>query len=177
VQQAYIEECPPFNPATSRAYRKWSILTEYLIADLAILKISCPDKFLEPEIHGNAVFHFNKSDKVKPPKFDREAFAKKVQARLGRLQARFDMFNNFVQKEIKRGNSLEALDLYRGLTLTTLVEALRIKHNLLHHDFKMRYIHYELPHETIKKLGRLYFVKDPRIYRKNTAKHPNGSVK
>jgi aminoglycoside 3-N-acetyltransferase len=29
-QQAYLEECPPFNPKTSRAYRKWSILTEYL---------------------------------------------------------------------------------------------------------------------------------------------------
>jgi len=34
------------------------------------------------------------------------------------------MFNNFVQKEINRGNSLEALDLYRGLTLATLLETL-----------------------------------------------------
>jgi len=29
-QRSYLEECPPFNPATSRAYRKWSILAEYL---------------------------------------------------------------------------------------------------------------------------------------------------
>jgi aminoglycoside 3-N-acetyltransferase len=29
-QRAYLEECPPFDPATSRAYRDWSILTEYL---------------------------------------------------------------------------------------------------------------------------------------------------
>ncbi|MGQ9530441.1 MAG: aminoglycoside 3-N-acetyltransferase [Candidatus Bathycorpusculaceae bacterium] len=29
-QRAYLEEFPPFNPTTSRAYRKWSILTEYL---------------------------------------------------------------------------------------------------------------------------------------------------
>ncbi|MBN1220210.1 MAG: aminoglycoside 3-N-acetyltransferase [Anaerolineae bacterium] len=29
-QAAYQAECPPFNPATSRAYRKWSILAEYL---------------------------------------------------------------------------------------------------------------------------------------------------
>jgi aminoglycoside 3-N-acetyltransferase len=29
-QRAYLEECLPFDPATSRAYRKWSILTEYL---------------------------------------------------------------------------------------------------------------------------------------------------
>ncbi|MCJ7431593.1 hypothetical protein MUO83_10340 [Candidatus Bathyarchaeota archaeon] len=72
------------------------------------------------------------------------------------------MFNNFVQKEINRGNSLEALDLYYGLTLATLVEALRIKHKPIHYDFKMRYVHYELPPDTIKKLERLYFVKDPK---------------
>lgn len=29
-QRAYFEECPPFDPITSRACRKWSILTEYL---------------------------------------------------------------------------------------------------------------------------------------------------
>jgi aminoglycoside 3-N-acetyltransferase len=29
-QKAYLAECPPFDPATSRAHRKWSILTEYL---------------------------------------------------------------------------------------------------------------------------------------------------
>jgi aminoglycoside 3-N-acetyltransferase len=29
-QAAYREECPPFDPHTSRANRKWSILTEYL---------------------------------------------------------------------------------------------------------------------------------------------------
>lgn len=30
LQQAYLQECPAFDPATSRACRKWSILTEYL---------------------------------------------------------------------------------------------------------------------------------------------------
>jgi len=29
-RKAYLAECPPFNPATSRATRSWSILTEYL---------------------------------------------------------------------------------------------------------------------------------------------------
>jgi aminoglycoside 3-N-acetyltransferase len=29
-QTAYLAECPPFDPLTSRAQRKWSILTEYL---------------------------------------------------------------------------------------------------------------------------------------------------
>ncbi|MFN8492701.1 MAG: aminoglycoside 3-N-acetyltransferase [Caldilineaceae bacterium] len=30
LQTAYLAECPPFDPATSRAYRRWSIVTEYL---------------------------------------------------------------------------------------------------------------------------------------------------
>ncbi|MDP6042167.1 MAG: aminoglycoside 3-N-acetyltransferase [Candidatus Latescibacteria bacterium] len=29
-RQAYLDECPPFDPQRSRAYRKWSILTEYV---------------------------------------------------------------------------------------------------------------------------------------------------
>jgi aminoglycoside 3-N-acetyltransferase len=29
-QRAYLEECPAFDPSTSRANRRWSILTEYL---------------------------------------------------------------------------------------------------------------------------------------------------
>ena len=29
-QKAYLEECPPFDPSRTRAFREWSILTEYL---------------------------------------------------------------------------------------------------------------------------------------------------
>jgi hypothetical protein len=71
-----------------------------------------------------------------------------------------------VQKEINRGNSLEAIDLYHNLTLATLIEILRIKHNPLHYDFRMRYVHYELPSDVIKKLESLYFVRDEKDLQK-----------
>src|SRR5690606_31373958 len=132
----------------SQAFYRLKDVNEYLIIDLCVLKLSSSEKFLEPEIHGNVVFYFNKSGMVKPPQFDREALVKKVHAGLERLQARFGMFNNFVQKEINRGHHLEAIDLYHGLTLATLVEALRIKYNTIHYNFKMEYVHYELPSET-----------------------------
>jgi hypothetical protein len=85
-----------------------------------------------------------------------------VHERLDRLQARFDMFNNFVQKEINRGHLLEAIDLYHGVTLAGLVEVLRIKYNPIHYNFKMQYISHELPSEIIEKLKHLYFVKDAK---------------
>lgn len=147
-------------PGISQAFYKLENASEYLIIDLAVIKLSAPEKLLEPEIHGNVVFYFNKSDKIRCPRLGKDVFFKKVHERLQRLQVRFDMFNNFVQKEINRGNLLEAIDLYHNLTLATLIEALRIRYNPLHYDFKMRYVHYELPSKIIEKLKNLYFVKD-----------------
>ena len=72
------------------------------------------------------------------------------------------MFNNFVQKELNRGNYLEAIELYHAFTLASLVEVLRIKYNPLHHDFKMRYVHYELPKGIVQKLTNLSFSKDEK---------------
>jgi len=149
-------------PGVFQAFYRLEDASEYLIIDFVVLKLSSPDTFLEPEIHGNVVFHFNKSGKVKPPPLDKAALSRKVQERLKRLQARFDMFNNFVQKEINRGHQIEAIDLYHSLTLASLVEALRIKHNSVHYNFKMEYVHYELPFEVIKKLAHLYFVNDAK---------------
>jgi len=133
-----------------------------LLIDFAVIKLSAPDKLLEPEIHGKVVFYFNKKNKIKIPKLDKETFNKKLCERLERLKIRFEFFNNFVQKEINRGNYLEALDLYQNLTLGTLVEVLRMKHKPFHYNFKMRYIHYELSPKIIKKLEHLYFVKDEK---------------
>jgi hypothetical protein len=151
-----------WGPGISQVFYRLKDANEYLLIDLCVLKLSSSEKFLEPEIHGNVVFYFNKSGKVKPSQLDRDAFVKKVCERLERLQARFDMFNYLVQKEINRGHHLEALDLYHNFTLGTLVETLRIKHNPIHYNFKMEYLHYELPSETIRKLEHLYFVKDEK---------------
>ncbi len=42
-QLAYLEECPAFNPATSRANRRWSILNEYLRTRPGALRSSHPE--------------------------------------------------------------------------------------------------------------------------------------
>jgi len=146
----------------SQAFYRLEDASNYLIIDLAILKLSSPDKFLEPKIHGNVAFYFNKSNQIKHAPLDKEVLVSKLQERLERLQARFDMFNNFIQKEINRGNYLEAIELYHALTLATIVEVLRIRYNPFHYDFKMRYIHYELPSKIIRKLKHLYFVEDEK---------------
>lgn len=149
----------PSLPGLFQAFYRLQDAGEYLMIDVAVFKLSSPDKLLETEIHGNPVFYFNKSNKVKRSPLNKDALIKKLQKRLKGLQGEFDMFHNLVQKEINRGNHLEAIDFYHML-LAWLVEVLRIRYNPLHYDFRMRYIHYELPSEIVKKLERLYFVKD-----------------
>jgi hypothetical protein len=143
-----------------QVFYKLENTSEYLLIDFVAVQLSAPDKLLETGMHGKVVFYFNKGNKVKVPKLDKDAFNKKLRERFERLKIRFELFNSFVQKEINRGNYLEAIDFYQTLTLATLVELLRIKYYPLHYNFKMHYVHYELPSEIVKKLLRLYFVKN-----------------
>jgi predicted nucleotidyltransferase len=149
----------PHPPQTGifQAFYKLQGASEYHLIDLAIFKLSSPDKFLEPEIHGRAVFFFSKGGRIKPPPFNRAGFARRAEGRLKELCVRFELFENFVQKEINRRNPLEAVHFYHVL-LSMLVEALRMKHHPAHHSFKMRYIHYELPPNTVQRLKPLYFL-------------------
>ncbi|MDH5450824.1 MAG: hypothetical protein OEX77_08005 [Candidatus Bathyarchaeota archaeon] len=161
IKQKYDVPHPP-ESGLFQAFYKLEGASEYHIIDLAVLTLGSPEKFLEPEIHGDAVFFFNKSGKVKARPLDEKAIIGKLLKRLERLRTRFDVFNSFVQKEINRGNYLEAMDFYRVLTLASLVDALRMKYSPIHHDFRTHHIHYEIPSEEIGKLKRLFFVKDEK---------------
>src|SRR5947209_1662656 len=60
-------------PPTSGIYQKFyrlSATSEFLLVDLAVMTLSAPDKFLAREIHGEAVFLFNKGDTVRIPPLD-----------------------------------------------------------------------------------------------------------
>ncbi len=158
IQQKYVVRQNPW-PGVSQAFYKLERASEYLVLDLAILTDSSRNKFLEPEIHGTAVFYFDKIGIDQTPALDRQSFEKKMAERLDGVDERFRMFHNFVQKEIARGNSLEALEYYRTIVIPSLVEALRVKHNPMHYDFRMRYIHYELPRGVVERLEHLCFVR------------------
>jgi predicted nucleotidyltransferase len=147
-------------PSVSQAFYRLEQTSEYLLIDLAVIKLSSPEKFLEPHIHGEVVFYFNKSDEIKVPIINKEELNENLKHILAQLRDRFAIFNINVQKEINRGNYLEALILYNNITLGSVVNALRMKYNPFHHDFKTRYVQYELPERITRELQRLYFVRD-----------------
>jgi hypothetical protein len=48
----------------SQAFYRFENTSEHLVIDLAVLALSSPGKHLEPSVHGHAVFHFNKGDRI-----------------------------------------------------------------------------------------------------------------
>jgi len=160
IQQKCEVKHPPAD-GTWQAFYRLERASEYLLVDLAVLKVSAPDRSLVPDIHGPAVVHFDKTGVTAPPPLDVDAHVKRLMERLERLRARTDMFSVFVQKEINRENWIEAVDLYRGLVLDALLEVLRMRHGPLHFDFKTRYVHQELPPDIVRRYVDLAFVRDP----------------
>jgi len=159
IEQKY-EVTHPSESGLSQAFYRLRDASPFLIVDLAVFTRSARDKYLEPELHGEAVFAFNKEQAVEMPRVDIERFVGTLMERKARLRARFDMFHLFVEKEIHRGNWVEAMDAYRAIVLDSLLEVLRMKHGPLHYSFRSRYVHYEIPPEVVSRFQRLCYVRD-----------------
>lgn len=157
IEQKYVVAKSP-EPGVSQAFYRLKRASGYLVLDLAILTHSSSTMYLEPEIHGRSIFYFNKKGLDETPTVNKKSFEKKSTEDMKAMQERFQMFSNFVEKEIKRGNGLEALEWFRTIIIPSLVQALRAKHTPMHYNFRMRYIHYELPKDAVRKLEALCFV-------------------
>ena len=144
----------------AQTFYRLSNTSKFLLIDFVVMKRSSPLKFLEPEIHGNAVVHFDKANIVRIDPLDPGQQNAKLRERLIALRVTFDLFQILTLKELERHNDVEALGFYQGFTLRPLTEALRIQHAPARYNFHTRYIHYDLPAEVVRKLQELFFIKD-----------------
>ncbi len=160
IRRKYEPVWPP-ESGIAQAFYRLERTSEFLLVDLAILKRSAPDKFLEPEVHGPAVFLFNKGGAVSVPSLDVDAFVKKLLERRDRLSQRVALFGPFVAKELHRRNGLGALEAYQHVVLDSLVQVLQIRHAPAHHGFSVRYARYDLPPDVVARLEALSYVQRP----------------
>ncbi len=160
IRLKYEPSWPPESGITQAFYRLEGA-SEYLLVDLAVLKRSAPDKFLEREIHGDAVFAFSKGDAIRIPPMDVNEFVRKLTERRDRLARRVELFASFVPKEIHRHNWLGALEAYERIVLDALIQALRMRDAPAHYGFSVRYVYYELAPDVVRRLEELAFVHSP----------------
>lgn len=133
----------------------------YLLLDLVIMKHSAPDKYIQPEVHGNPIVHFDKSGVIVAPPFNRVERAAKMAGRIAAMREQFPMFQTLTTKEIHRHNYLEAMAFYNAWTLRPLLEVLRIRYCPDRFDFFSRYVYYDLPKDVMAQVEPLYYVSNP----------------
>lgn len=152
-------EMPP-KPGYAQVFYRLRDTSPFLLVDLCVMKRSHPDKFLEPEIHGRVVIHFNKEGALEVKHLDVDAHMARIRPHRERMETRFSMFHTMVEKELHRENYPAAIDLYYRLVLDSLVDALRLSHAPAHFDFKVPYLNHDLPEATQARLRGLFFVTD-----------------
>jgi hypothetical protein len=153
---------PAWHGHSQRFYR-FANAEPWLMLDLCVMKRGAAHKFNEPDIHGANPVLFDRSGLFAQHvvRTDRAALEARLRDRLEMLRARFAMFQILVEKETWRGQAIDALHFYNGLTLAPLVELLRIKHDPLRHNWGNRYLHRTLPPTDATRLQRLMFVASP----------------
>ncbi|MBU1355935.1 MAG: hypothetical protein KJ620_05165 [Candidatus Edwardsbacteria bacterium] len=171
VAEATIEKLAGFDlifdvpqPTSHGFFQKFYRLRQaspFLLIDLAVGELEKPDKFLEPEIHGHPIVHFDRKDIIASQPLDREKFKENMKIALGRAKVRFDIFQLFFDKEYNRSNYLDAFDFYYNFAIGGLLSVLRMKHSPYHYTFRSKYANYDLPPEVVLRLEDLYFVKGP----------------
>jgi predicted nucleotidyltransferase len=149
----------------SQVFYRLKNASPFLLLDIAIMKKSSKDKFLQYKIHGTPKIHFDKSGVVVDDTVDTKAFLNKLEKRLDTLRSTFPLFLVFTLKELNRGNDMTALSFYMSYAIRPLIEILRIKYCPYHHNFHTYYIDYELPPEIIERLRRLFYVSEPEQIR------------
>ena len=148
----------------SQRFYRFANAEPWLMLDLCVMKRGAAYKFNEPAVHGKAGVLFDRSGLfgINVVRTDRAALEPRLRARLAALRARFAMFQILVEKEEWRGNPIDALHFYQGLTLAPLVEMLRIKYDPLRHNWSNRYLHRVLPPDEAKRLEKLMYVSTPK---------------
>ena len=145
----------------SQVFYRMVDASPFLLLDLSVSKRSSTDKFLQREVHGNPVVHFDKSGVIVMKPLDVDGVVARRRGRVETMRITFEMFQPFVDKELNRGNSVEAVAFYHGSTLRPLVEALRIRYCPARSGFHTRYVQYDLPADAVTRLERLFYVTSP----------------
>ncbi len=132
----------------------------YLLLDICIIKQSAKSYLTEEVMHGKAVVFFDHTGRVGKEKTDMAEIERVIPGRISRARFINGMLHNFVDKEVSRNRLVDAIDLYYGMLLRTLVELLRIKHDRVRFSFGCRYLSYDLPPEIYDRLQGLFLISD-----------------
>ncbi|MEM8862234.1 MAG: hypothetical protein AAGD96_28280 [Chloroflexota bacterium] len=115
---------------------------DWLMVDCAVINHSAEDKFLEPEVHGHHVVHFDKTGIHESlPVYDYSKTEEAIKSRLQSMGPSMQMFSHLPSKFLLRGKNIDAIHFYNGFILRPLLVLLRIKYDPKRYDLSARYLY------------------------------------
>lgn len=158
--EALHERFWPKDSLTAQRFYKLKNHSPYLLVDLALIAKDAQEKYLAPEVHGNAVVFFDKGHYTKTAPLVAEAFNNKMCKDWESLYERHLFFSPFIYKELERGSLLQAFELYRSTILVPLITRLRMEKTPTRYNWGCHAINFDLSFHDVKRLEDLSFVKD-----------------
>lgn len=118
--------------------------------DIALIKTSLPDKFTEPDRHGQAVVWFDKDGWYRPVPSTPEQIAKRCKTAYRNATAAAFVTATEVRKQLMRERFSEAFPMYYVYLARHLAPLLNLKHRPAKVDFGIRYAYRDYPEEDAK---------------------------
>lgn len=144
----------------SQSFYRFKEASPFLMLDLVLMQESSEaDRFMQFRTHGKPRVWFDKEGLVVEEPLDEESMIEKMKMVVKGGRMRFDLFWVLTEKEINRGNKIEAFNFYFGMVVKPLHDLLRILYSPARY-FYGRYPQYDLPPEITKRLTSFYYLKD-----------------
>jgi hypothetical protein len=144
----------------SQCFYRFKDASPFLLLDLVFMQENSEaERFLQFRTHGKAKVWFDKAGLVVEEPLDEAEMLEKMKAAVEADRMRFDLFWVMIEKEIRRGNAIEAFNFYFSSALRPLHEVLRIIHSPARY-FYTRYPQYDLPLEITDRLTGFYYLRD-----------------
>lgn len=155
-----LPQCPW--PHMEQAFYRLRDAGPHLLVDFCVLSANAPPeaRFMERERHGQPQILFDPSGLLAPVPMDRAAHQVRIAARIADLRQRFPLFQTLVERNLARGQAVDALHFYMNLTLRPLIDLLRIAYCPDRFDFGARYLKFDLPPQIAAEVERLSYVPD-----------------
>src|SRR5688572_2088734 len=114
-----------FKGMTQRVYRP-TRARRWLDLDIGIFEESADDLYLQPQRHGRATILFDRSDgqRTSQAAFDEAAHARRMSEALHQEIMRWNLYRDFVAKEIARGRTIDAFGFYLAFAVRPVVTVL-----------------------------------------------------
>jgi hypothetical protein len=151
-----------FKGMTQRIYRP-TRAPRWLDLDIGIFDESADDLYLQPQRHGRATILFDRTEtkRTSHATFDETMHRQRMREALHQEIMRWNLYREFVAKEIARGRTVDAFGFYLGFAVRPVLTVLGMLHRPDRFDYGFRYVKDELPAEAMRQIERLCYIASP----------------